>query len=217
MTLRILYGGTFDPVHNGHLAVALAAANALQSPVAFVPAAAPPHRGRPGATAIQRVRMLKRAIDGYPQFGIDPREFNRTGRSYSVDTLRDVRAELGADAPLVWLLGADALRRLHGWHDWRELLTLAHLVVASRPGHALDVLDPELEAELAPRWISDSGQLRTRPAGFVWQLSLPPQAEAASNVRAQIAAGEPWQPEVPAAVAAYIQENGLYGREKGPE
>ena len=208
--LRILYGGTFDPVHQGHLAVAEAASDAFDADVSLLPSADPPHRAPPGASAMQRAAMLDLAIAGHPRLHVDRRELQRAGPSYSVDTLRGVRAETGPDAPLAWLLGADAFRELRYWDRWRELFALAHLVVAIRPGHALDVLDPELRAETATRWTSDSAALLGSANGLLFQLDLSPRREAASSVRGRIAAGSQWQDDVPGPVATYILAQGLY-------
>ena len=215
MKLRVLYGGTFDPVHDGHIAVALAAAHALDSSVALLPSADPPHRAPPGASAEQRAAMLDLAVAGYPQLSVDRRELRRDGPSYTIDTLREVRAEIGSTAPLVWLLGADAFRELQTWREWREFFVLTHFVVAVRPGHALDRLDAELMQTTALRWIVDIETLQSTPAGLLWKLDLPPQHEAANSVRERIAAGESWQDDVPPSVAAYISAYKLYVSDSG--
>ena len=210
MKLRVLYGGTFDPVHDGHLAVALAAADALDTDIALLPSADPPHRAPPGASAEQRAAMLNLAVTRYPRLSVDRRELRRAGPSYTIDTLREVRAEIGPHQPLIWLLGADAFRELQTWREWREFFALAHFVVAVRPGHALDQLDAELMHATASRWIVDIEILQSTPAGLLWKLDLPPQHEAASSVRELIAAGEQWQGDVPPTVAAYISAHKLY-------
>ena len=208
--VRILYGGTFDPVHDGHLAVADAAAALFDTDVALLPSADPPHRAPPGASAMQRAAMLDLAIAGHPRLQVDRRELHRAGPSYSVDTVREVRAEIGPAAPLAWLLGADAFRGLATWHRWRELFDLAHLIVAVRPGYALDALEPALQTEVAPRWTNDLGMLGRAASGLLLRLDLQPRLEAASNLRGRIAAGSPWESELPPAVADYIRVQGLY-------
>ncbi|MBS0212399.1 MAG: nicotinate-nucleotide adenylyltransferase [Proteobacteria bacterium] len=208
--IRILYGGTFDPIHCGHLAVADAAATGFNAEVSLLPAADPPHRARPGAGATQRAAMLDLAIAGHPRLRVDRRELQRAGPSYTVDTLADVRADIGPAAPLAWLLGADAFRDLHRWHRWRELPGLAHLIVAVRPGHGLSELDPQLRDALAGRWTTDPAALAAAPSGRVFRLDLPLRTEAASDLRALIAAGQPWEACVPPAVAAYIRARRLY-------
>src|SRR4249920_975579 len=117
--MHLLYGGTFDPIHEGHLAIARAASGALSARVYMLPAADPPHRAPPGASAEQRAHMLELAIAGDENLCVDRRELHRDGPSYTVDTLAEVRDELGPGEPLVWILGLDSLRGLAGWHDWR--------------------------------------------------------------------------------------------------
>lgn len=210
--ITILYGGTFDPVHEGHLAVADAAAALFDTDVSLLPSADPPHRAPPGADARQRAAMLDLAIAGHHRLRVDRRELRRAGPSYSVDTLAEVRREIGPSAPLAWLLGADAFLDLHHWHRWRELFDLAHLIVAVRPGHALDHSDPILREATAVRWRHDPAALAASPGGLLLELDLPPRREAASGVRARIAAGQRWEDETPPAVAAYIRAHGLYAR-----
>jgi len=154
--------------------------------------------------------MLDLAVAGHPRLHVDRREMSRAGPSYSFDTLREVRAEIGPHLPLAWLLGADAFRDLHRWHRWRELFGLAHLVVAMRPGHALAEFVPELQAEIAARWTEDPAALVRSAWGLLLRLDLPTRREAASSVRERIAAGLPWQEDVPPPVVAYIRAHGLY-------
>lgn len=209
-SLRILYGGTFDPVHDGHLAVADAAAALFNSDVSLLPSADPPHRPPPGASAQQRAAMLDLAIEGHSRLHVDRRELLRTGPSYSVDTLREVRSEVGPHAPLAWLLGADAFRELHTWHDWRALFGLAHLLVAARPGHALGGLIPELQAEVTPRWTDDPSALYGAASGLLLRLDLQPRPDSATALRRQLAVGASIDGLVPAAIAIYIREHRLY-------
>ena len=126
--LLVCYGGTFDPVHNGHLAVACAARDVLDADVALVPAHDPPHKGRTRADAAQRAAMLDLALADESGLSVDRRELLRAGPSYTVDTLDELRVELGEDVPIAWLIGADSLLQLHTWHRWRELFECAHMV-----------------------------------------------------------------------------------------
>ncbi|WP_115001012.1 nicotinate-nucleotide adenylyltransferase [Xanthomonas campestris] len=214
--LHLYYGGTFDPIHLGHLAIACAARDALGAQVHLVPAADPPHRPAPGATAAQRTRMLELALADLPGLLLDTREVRRAAQggapSYTVDTLHEVRAQLGPATPIAWLLGADAFVGLPGWHEWTELFGLAHLVIAARPGTALDLADaPVLAQAVQGRWATDARDLLTAPAGRLWRLPHPLRGESASAVRSRIASGGQWQELVPPAVAALIAEEGLYG------
>ncbi|PKV13697.1 nicotinate-nucleotide adenylyltransferase [Xanthomonas prunicola] len=213
--LHLYYGGTFDPIHVGHLAIACAARDELDAGVHLVPAADPPHRPAPGATATQRAQMLQLALADYPGLQLDTRELRRAAQSdapsYTVDTLRELRAELGPSAPIAWLLGADAFVGLHHWHAWEALFGLAHFVVAARPGTTLELADvPELAAVVQGRWVSSAGELVSAPAGRLYLLHQPLRGESASAVRSRIAAGGQWQALVPPSVAAMIQRDGLY-------
>ena len=209
--LRILYGGTFDPIHEGHLAVARAARAALAAKVYFLPAADPPHRPQPGASAEQRVRMIALAIAGEPDFLLDRRELDRSGPSWTVDTLREVRSQLGPDAAIAWLIGDDAFRELATWHDWRTLFELAHFAVAVRPGYSLDNLSALLAQASQGRWTTDPAQLAAEPAGRLYRLSLPPHPASASGIRRSLTGGRGDRGWLPPLVAEYIRRQGLYG------
>lgn len=211
MTLRVLYGGTFDPVHNGHLAVARNARDALAADIHLLPAADPPHKGPTHADAGQRAAMLALAVDDTPGLWVDPRELHRAGPSYTVDTLHQLRAEAGTASPLAILVGADSFLGLPTWKAWRTLFDLAHIVVAERPGSHLDEALPDALAEaIAGRWTGVPAALHAAAAGRVFRLRQPHRPESASELRRRIAAGEPWQAWVPAPVAAYIAAQGLY-------
>ena len=217
MSLRIYYGGTFDPVHLGHLAIARAARDELQVAVRMLPAGDPPHRAVPGATAEQRCTMLSLAIGDEPGLLLDRHELDRAERqpgvpSYTVDTLRELRAELGPRQPIAWLVGADSLLALPSWHEWGALFELAHFIVADRPGSPLaDTLDPVLAKALEGRWASHERALFTAPAGRLLRLRAPLREESATAVRAQIQADGSWQALLPAPVADYILGHRLYG------
>src|SRR5690606_16055338 len=211
-SLLVLYGGTFDPVHLGHLAIARGARDALGCAIHLMPAADPPHRPPPGADAAQRVRMLELAIGGEPGLLLDERELRRDGPSYTVDTLRELRRELGEAAPVALLLGADSLLGLAGWHQWQALPDLAHFIVADRRGSDLDArMPPALAAAPDGRWTDEPGGLRRRPAGRVLRLHQPLHPGSATAVRAAIAAGGAWRALLPDAVAGHIARHRLYG------
>ncbi|TDK26113.1 nicotinate-nucleotide adenylyltransferase [Luteimonas aestuarii] len=211
-TLRLYYGGTFDPVHEGHLAIARAARDALHCPVRMMPAADPPHRAPPGADAVQRAEMLALAIGNEDGLCVDRRELQRDGPSYTVETLRGLRAAYGNAAPLALLIGADSLLGLPAWREWRALFELAHFVVADRPGNDLARLPVgELAEAMDGRWTQAPADLQAAPAGRAYRLSQPLHPGSATEVRARIAAGEPLHGWVADAVADYIRQHGLYG------
>lgn len=213
--LLVCYGGTFDPVHDGHLAVARAARDGLHADVALLPARDPPHKAVTGANATQRAEMLDLAVAGEPGLRVDRRELSRAGPSYSVDTLGELRAERGGDAPIAWLVGADSLRQLHTWHRWRELLQRAHLVVVERPGADIDVAalrnaSPAVADMVAHRRCRPD-ELAGAAHGAFAMLPLPAlRPESSTELRRRIASGDAWMHWVPPAVAAYIVREGLY-------
>lgn len=209
--LRLIYGGTFDPVHDGHVAVATAAAAALAPCVLhLLPSADPPHRARPGASAAQRVDMLRLAFAAQPEFLIDQRELRRDGPSFMVDTLLDLRREYGEEEPLALLLGADAFLGLPSWSRWRQLLDLCHLVVVQRPGHRLDALPPELAEEFDSRVATSADELRHCAAGRWLLLDLPLRPESATRARQAMHGNAPDTAGVDPAVARYIADHRLY-------
>lgn len=210
--LTVFYGGTFDPVHNGHLGVARHARDRLDATIRLMPAADPPHRAAPGAGAIHRARMLDLAVAGEPRLKVDRRELSRSTPSWTIDTLREVRRELGDAAPVALLIGADSLLGLPQWKDWQALSGLAHFVIADRPG--IDLSAADLRGPLADwlegRWAGSVEALHRTPGGLVLRLHQPVHDGSATAVRARIAAGQPLDGLVPDAVAAYIARHRLY-------
>lgn len=183
-----ILGGTFDPVHIGHLRVAWEAAEVLGAQVRLMPAHVPPHRPPPVASAAERVHLLQVALAGQDRLVLDTRELRREGPSYSIDTLRELRAQTSVSQSLILLLGVDAFAGLPTWHEWRSLFDLTHIVVLTRPGHAAP-LPQELAEEVAPRNTSSVQALQQAPAGKVFHLPVTPLEISASTVRALLAAG----------------------------
>ncbi|HZP66437.1 MAG TPA: nicotinate-nucleotide adenylyltransferase [Rudaea sp.] len=188
MSPLAILGGTFDPVHIGHLRVAWEAAEALDADVRLMPANVPPHRPAPAAGAEHRVRMLRAALAGQARLTLDTRELERGGASYTFDTLRELRTELGGERPVILLVGADAFAAFSSWHRWQEIFALAHIAVLTRPGHH-PRLPAELAAAVAARQASGAAELRRAPANRVLNLPVTPLEISASAVRALLAAG----------------------------
>ncbi len=190
-----IFGGTFDPVHYGHLRIATELAEALGlTELRMLPSAQPPHRDAPEVSAEQRCEMLALALEGDERLRMDDRELRRPGPSYTVDTLRELRAELGDEVPLYLLLGGDAFLSLPDWYHWRELFTLAHIVVAARPGWEATAMSAELAAE----------------AEKVIFLPLSRLDISASDIRTRLAKGLSIRYLTPDPVRRYIEEQGLY-------
>ncbi|MGH8751190.1 MAG: nicotinate-nucleotide adenylyltransferase [Burkholderiales bacterium] len=202
-----ILGGTFDPVHYGHLALATAAAEQLKlSEVRLIPIGTPPHRAAPVASSQARVDMLRLALADKPRLRLDEREIARSGPSYTVDTLHELRRETGAARALVLLLGADAFAGLATWHRWQELFALAHIAVAQRPGTTLKNLPPVLARVFEKR----RAQTPQAASGNIVVVEITPQDIAASNIRARLAAGKDAHDLLPATVLDYIRTNHLY-------
>jgi len=202
-------GGTFDPVHHGHLRLALEAAEALDlEEVRLIPAGQPPHRVQPVASAPDRLALVEAAVGGTPRLRADRREADRPGPSYTVDTLASLRSDLGR-RPLFLLLGMDAFRGLDTWHRWREIPRLAHLAVARRPGGRLPVQGPVAELLSGAR-VDDPRTLRRRPAGSVVLVDVPPLAISATRIRELLGAGRDPRWLLPDSTLALIRQRGLY-------
>lgn len=205
-----ILGGTFDPIHYGHLRTALELLEALElAQVHFVPCRIPAHRATPAVTAEQRLTLVRLATLGQPGFVADDRELRREGPSYMVDTLAALRAVVGAETPLCLIVGTDAFRELHTWSRWQSLTEQAHIVVMQRPG-ILQPLPPLLESFVTPRVIYDATDLRRRPAGGILFQPVTQLNISATQIRALLARGQSPRYLLPEAVLAYIHDRGLY-------
>lgn len=204
-----IFGGTFDPIHFGHLRTAFELWQALDlAEMRFVPAGQPPHRGTPSCDPSHRLAMVRAAIAGQPGFAVDDREVRRAGPSYMVLTLRELRAEDPA-RPLCLVVGMDAFLGLPQWYEWREVLELAHVVVAHRPGWSAPGDGPlgELLAERGTQRVADlhdslAGRIHVRP---VTQLEI-----SSTELRDLIVAGRDPRYLLPDAVRAIIRDTACY-------
>lgn len=205
-----VFGGTFDPIHYGHLRTALELLETLElAEMRFIPCRIPAHRGLPQVTAEQRLTLVRLALDGQPGFIADDRELRREGPSYMADTLASLREDFGPDKPLCLIVGTDAFRELHTWHRWRELTDWAHIVVMQRPG-VLQPLPPALENFITPRVIYDALALRRKPAGSVLFQPVTQLNISATQIRALLAHGQSPRYLLPEATLAYIHNRALY-------
>ncbi|VVP59098.1 putative nicotinate-nucleotide adenylyltransferase [Pseudomonas fluorescens] len=204
-----MLGGTFDPVHIGHLRGALEVAESLAlDELRLTPSARPPHRGTPQVSAIDRLAMVECAVAGVAPLVVDARELQRDKPSYTIDTLELMRGELSAHDQVFLLLGWDAFCGLPTWHRWEELLQHCHILVLQRPDADSEPPDA-LRNLLAARSVSDPLALKG-PSGqiaFVWQTPL---AVSATQIRQLLASGKSVRFLVPDAVLAYIDAHGLY-------
>ena len=204
-----LFGGTFDPIHYGHLRTAFELWQSLGlEEVRFMPTGSPPHRDQTYAAAEHRVAMVRAAVAGQPAFVVDDREVRRSGVSYSVDTLTELRAE-HPDRSLCLLLGMDAFLGLPNWHRWRELLDLAHIVVAHRPGWKAPTHGP-LGEVMVDRGTGGIRDLHEKPAGRIYVRAVTQLEISSTELRQLIVAGQDPRYLVPEEVRRLIRETGCY-------
>ena len=209
-----ILGGTFDPIHFGHLRLAeemLELANLSQ--IRFIPTGTPPHRDAPQVSAQHRSAMVRLAITDQPAFVLDEREVGRTTPCYTVDTLRELRAELGAAQPICLLMGGDAFLQLHTWHEWEQLFDLAHIVVGYRPGFTLreriGSAPQKLRAHYQQR-LCAADALSRQPSGGIAELAIPKLEISATLIRGRVAENRTIRYLLPNAVADYIHQHHLY-------
>ncbi len=201
-----IFGGTFDPVHYGHLRSALEVKEIFGlSEVRLIPSAQPPHREQPAATVLMRLHMLELAIKDQPGLVIDTRELNRQGASYMVDTLQSLRQEL-KNEPLLLFIGSDAFNQLKTWHQWPHLFDFAHIVVMTRPGFTIQNLDDFFKARLA----TEITELANNSTGKLYFQQVTQLDISATAIRNMIAEQQNPGFLLPDNVIAYIRQHKLY-------
>lgn len=204
-------GGTFDPVHLAHLRLALEAIEGLKlEKVRWIPSGAPGHRETPHASAAERLEMLRLACGEEPRFEIDTADLLDSAPTFTINTLKRLRIELGTERPLVMLIGMDSLLGLHTWREWLSLFDLAHFAVAQRPGYELkeDALDPSFRAVYRERQAGAAAL--TKPHGHIVHFDSPALAISSSDIRTRIGQGRSARYLVPEKVARFIETQGLY-------
>lgn len=209
--LTALFGGTFDPIHEGHLkpVSALAAQLGIRH-ITLLPNYIPPHRPQPEANPQQRLEMVTLAIENNPLFSVDDRELHRSSPSYTLDTLEEIRAEHDPLTPLAFIIGQDSLLTFHQWYHWTELLNYCHLLVCARPGYAQYPDNPELQHWLKQHQLKDPHCLQQHPAGYIYLADTPLLDISANDIRQRHHQGIPCDDLLPITVQHYIALQGLY-------
>ena len=207
-----LLGGTFNPIHFGHLRLAQELAQALNfSEVRFIPSANPPHKHQPSVSAQHRADMVKVAIADNPLFKLDTRELDRNGASYTIDTLISLREELGSNVSLCLIMGSDAFAKLDSWHRWQELLNYCHIILVQRPSNLVKTKLSELLTEiLHDNYTENIDDLSNKSAGYIHMQAITAQDISATNIRKRLAIGKSVKYLAPDNVLAYIQQQHLY-------
>ncbi len=209
--MKVMYGGTFDPIHHGHLRLAVELKECLQvSEIALVPCHIPPHRESPGASSDRRLELLRLAVAQEPGLVVDDRELSRAGASYTADTLRQIRDEIGPDEPLVMVVGTDSFAGFDRWREWESIPRLAHIIVVVRPGS--DIPPGSAPAELLAARAADSvDELHRSSGGRVLVLEPPLMDISATGIRDRILNGRSPRYLMPDSVLCRICQLGLYG------
>jgi nicotinate-nucleotide adenylyltransferase len=210
-----ILGGTFDPIHHGHLRLAQEALEQCRmQQVRFIPSGTPPHRAPPQASPTARLEMVRLALHSHHQFIVDVREAYRTDPCYTVDTLTSLREELGQEQALCLLVGSDAFLQLHTWHEWKQLFELAHIVVMQRPGrplgNAILQADPALQQEYQVRLAPAPRRLHESSHGVIVVLDMPLLDIAATDIRRRCNEKKNIRYLLPDSVAHYIYSHQTY-------
>lgn len=204
-----LFGGTFDPVHYGHLRCADEARQQLAlEQLYLLPSGIPPHRDAPRASVKQRLEMLHLSMPEFPQLKIDDRETRRSGPSYMVDTLKEFRSTY-PERLLLLLIGQDAVNHLHGWYHWQALFDLTHIVILTRPGTKVEYRQ-DVAKQIQCRSFENTEEIFHSQAGGVLNLKVSSIDISATTIKSIIRLGRSPQSMLPAAVLDYINENKLY-------
>ena len=206
-----IMGGTFDPIHFGHLRMAQELAEGLNlTEVRFIPSATPPHRDLPMTSAQQRADMVALAIADNPLFKLDTRELQREGYSYTIDTLQSLNEELQGQARLCLLMGLDAFAGITSWHRWQALLQFAHIVVATRPGTTLPVSHTALDEWSQQHAIACAQLLCRQAENGILKQEITALDISATQIREQFAEGKTPRYLLPGKVLEYINQQALY-------
>ncbi|MCT8250425.1 nicotinate-nucleotide adenylyltransferase [Proteus faecis] len=206
-----LYGGTFDPIHYGHLrpVEALSGLIGLKE-VIWLPNNIPPHRPQPEASSQQRLDMVRLALEPYSSFKVDTRELEKPTPSYTIETLRDFRLEIGDKQPLAFIIGQDSLLSINTWHQWDELLDVCHLLVCARPGYQTHFENTQMQTWLIHHQTKQQEDIHCLPSGKIFLADTPLYNISATDIRARHKAGLDCHDLLPNAVENYIRQHQLY-------
>ena len=213
MRLVGILGGTFNPIHYGHLRMAQELTDDLGiDEVRFIPSANPPHKDSVTVSAEHRAAMVQLAIADNPLFTLDKRELEREGASYTIDTLISLREELGNDTAICLMMGSDSFIKLNTWHRWQELLNYAHIILVQRPnqGEPQEPLPEELQTLLRDHYAEQISDLHEEKAGLINMQAISAQEISATQIRELLKLGQSVRYLLPSEVRDYIQQYKLY-------
>ena len=216
--LTALFGGTFDPIHYGHLRPALALAKEVGlTKINLLPNRIPPHKPQPEANTEQRLAMLQLAIADYSLFSVDTRELEpklTNQPSFTIDTLKLWRQQNGTQQSLAFIMGQDSLLGLPTWKEWQKLLNYCHLLICKRPGYAQTSCDSKLQQWIYQHQTQNSQTLHQCPNGYIYFANTPLEAISATEIRQNIDDPQSCKKLLPPKVWQYIHEHRLYNSKK---
>ena len=207
----VLFGGTFDPIHFGHLRTALELLEVLNVPqINLVPTGEPVHKLSTGASAVERFEMVRLAVESEPALVADDCELFFDERCYTINTLTKKRAEVGEDLPIILVMGMDSLLGIKSWSQWQQLTDHCHLLIVARPGYEPE-FDSELQSFIDQHKVEDLTELSLRPSGYLAMHQLTPMNVSATQVRKMIKQGSNPRFLIPDVVWDFIKTERLYG------
>ena len=207
-----ILGGTFDPVHHGHLRLAIEIRQSCAlDEVRLVPLHTPPHRSSPGTSQYHRLQMLNLAVEGMTGLVIDERELQRAGVSFTADTLNSMRKEAGPQ-PLCLIMGMDAFQKLNTWHKWRSLIDLAHIIIARRPGANTEIKNSEIAEFYNTNLTKDLSDLHTKKSGCIFYTDIAELDISSTKIRELVSTKQDTRYLLPENVISYIEKEDLYHR-----
>jgi len=204
-----LFGGTFDPIHYGHISIAEQLMDVLKlHAMHFIPNKHPWHRDHPVTQTAHRLAMVRIATAKNPTFIVNDIEIKRPGPTYTIDTITNIRKQI-PDQPLCLVLGKDVFTTMNRWHNWETIPELVHLVIINRPGVPLPYA-PWMKTLLQERDTTDVRKLSSKPGGYIFQYEIDPMIISATEIRKKLKAGKDVSTEIPSEVFRYIQQHHLY-------
>lgn len=205
-----ILGGTFDPIHYGHIKLALEAQQQLKlDQIRLIPVNIPPHRESPVANSVHRQAMIELAIKDKKTFYLDRRELESEEISYSINTLKSLREEYAEDS-LCLILGRDAFNKIDSWKDWQELLHYAHIIVANRPNESPHKISTELQTWIEKYQTTDQSQIQNNLSGQIYSINIPMLDISSSMIRQLYSEHKSVENLLPKSIQTYIKDNHLY-------
>ena len=208
--MLIILGGTFDPIHNGHLQIASYVADKFNSNITFMPTGIPPYKAKPEVTNLHRLTMLNLAIANYSQFSIDETEISNSKYCYTYQTLKQLREQIGYTTPVYFIIGSDSLISFDTWDNWQEILDYCSLIVVSRVNYNEKNMSSTLQQFVATRIINTINKFKQYPWGKICHLDFTPTNVSSTTIRQKIKDGITVDNLIPQSVYQYIVENELY-------